>query len=308
MSKGYIFSLGSAIMLGLSAQSDAFTIALDYSYDTENFFGSGNVDGQGAAAKAAIEAAARFYEGIIGDTLSAIQSSGINTWTASFFHPGTGAVESIENLVVAEDTIIIYAGGRTLSGATLGQGGSGGYSSSGTSDWNTTVATRGQGKDVSEDFSLWGGSITFNNTAGLWHYDYTSTLGLDSNESDFYSVVLHEMGHVLGIGGSSAWRSHISNGEFTGAYTVASYGGNAPIYAGDSAHWAEGTMSVVYGGSAAQEAMMDPSITTGTRKVATQLDVAALKDIGWSIAVPEPQVSFLFAFSSLALCFYRKKE
>ena len=51
----------------------------------------------------------------------------------------------------------------------------------------------------------------------------------------------------------------------------------------DRAHWANGTQSVVYGGSTAQEAAMDPDLQNGTRKRFTELDAAAMKDIGWEV-------------------------
>ena len=54
------------------------------------------------------------------------------------------------------------------------------------------------------------------------------------------------------------------------------------------AHWANSTMSVVYGGSTAQEAAMDPDLQNGTRKRFTALDAAALKDIGWEVIAPPP--------------------
>jgi hypothetical protein len=42
-------------------------------------------------------------------------------------------------------------------------------------------------------------------------------------------------------------------------------------------------MSVVYGSSTAQEAAMDPDVQNGTRKRFTELDAAAMKDIGWDV-------------------------
>jgi hypothetical protein len=54
----------------------------------------------------------------------------------------------------------------------------------------------------------------------------------------------------------------------------------------DLEHWAQGTNSVVNGTSIAQETIMTPSITDGTRKKFTALDAAALKDIGWTVILP----------------------
>jgi MYXO-CTERM domain-containing protein len=56
--------------------------------------------------------------------------------------------------------------------------------------------------------------------------------------------------------------------------------------ASDLAHWAGGTLSTFEGAS--QEAAMTPSIANGTRKNFTDLDFAAMNDIGWQVtAVPE---------------------
>jgi hypothetical protein len=47
-------------------------------------------------------------------------------------------------------------------------------------------------------------------------------------------------------------------------------------------------MSKVYGSNIPQEALLDPTITTGTRKRLTALDAAAMTDIGWSLTAPPP--------------------
>ena len=52
---------------------------------------------------------------------------------------------------------------------------------------------------------------------------------------------------------------------------------------------------------------LDPTLTTLTRKVLTDLDWAALQDIGWQV-VPEPSEYVLFALGGLALIrAYRRK-
>ena len=47
-------------------------------------------------------------------------------------------------------------------------------------------------------------------------------------------------------------------------------------------------MSQILSTSTAQEAALDPDITTGTRKHLTKLDAAALTDIGWTVVAPPP--------------------
>jgi hypothetical protein len=47
---------------------------------------------------------------------------------------------------------------------------------------------------------------------------------------------------------------------------------------------------------------MDPTITIGTRKVFTDLDMAALDDIGWEVTpVPVPAAVYLFGSGLLGL-------
>jgi hypothetical protein len=82
---------------------------------------------------------------------------------------------------------------------------------------------------------------------------------------------------VLGLGTAESWTNKVSGGNFTGANAVAAFGGNVPLTA-DFAHWQEGTRSTTLAGLT-QEAMMDPTLTTGTRKLPTQLDFAALRDV-----------------------------
>jgi hypothetical protein len=45
-------------------------------------------------------------------------------------------------------------------------------------------------------------------------------------------------------------------------------------------------MSTIYGTATPQEAAMDPDVLNGTRKFFTNLDGAALKDIGWELIAP----------------------
>ncbi len=272
-------------------------IDFDFSYDTGNFFASN------PQAAADLNAAASFFESHITDNLTAIDPAaqsaidgGADTWTTDTFNPAdpgnASANIQVSNLTIAANTIVVYVGGSaTLPGSELGYGGFGGYSDSGFSQtWLDTVGARGQAGALATPatgFGPWGGSIAFSSTA-TWYFDTDpSTNDVPAGKNDFYSVALHELGHVLGIGTSDSWQALVSGGNFTGAHAEALNSSMAVALSPDLGHWAEGTMSDVFDTSTPQEAAMDPTLTVGTRKYFTDLDMAGLQDVGWQV-VPEP--------------------
>ena len=300
-----------ALLLALAvlvAPAAAVTVNIDYTYDSNNFFGAGNPQGAtaGMQAKAALESAAGFFSNILNDTLSSIQTPPTFVgqfgqwswkWTMDFNHPATGDLIGITNPTVPADQYIIYAGARSLAGSTVGIGGPGGSGWSSTPTGGFTaeegpvveaidlafinaVETRGE----TSGFANWGGVITFDRDGSTtWHYNHTTQPS--GNVTDFFSVAIHELGHSLGFGTSSEFQSLISGSNFIGANAESRYGGPVPL--SGNGHWAFGTSSVVYGTATAQETAMDPDLLNGTRKRFTELDAAALKDIGWEV-IPLP--------------------
>ena len=65
-------------------------------------------------------------------------------------------------------------------------------------------------------------------------------------------------------------------------------------------------MSTTLEGGLSQEVVMDPEITTGTRKYLTELDLAILRDLGYE-TIPEPSSSLLLLLS-LAFPFSRRRR
>jgi hypothetical protein len=297
MKKDFKFCLAAVIMAVSSQQASAINLQFDYTFDTNNFFNTQD-------KKDVLNAAGTFFNNIIQDDLTAIASSGLNHFTAKFKNPGTGSEMTIDNFNVAADTLIVYAGGRALAGTTLGVGGPGGFGVGGTTAYVDNAITRGQtsNKDgvqgpTATDFAPWGGSITFN-TGTSWYFDPDVTTSGDIVNNDFFSVALHELGHLLGIGTADSWSNLISGLDFTGAASSSVFGENVPLE--NTAHWKEGTTGLVNGVS--QEAAMDPSIAAGTRKVFTDLDLAGLTDIGWEVtAVPVPAAIWLFGSGLIGL-------
>lgn len=306
----FCLAAGAGLLCVPAFSAGAIDIVIDYTYDTQGFFNPGTADG--AAARTTLERAASDFSMLLTDSFSAIVTPEdfVNDlgggearyewdWSATFSHPGLngGSEVTLSNPTIGADQFIIYAGGESLSGNTLGQGGPGSFSWSAsgslypsdeaeinaiTDAFQSAVEDRGQ-----SGFSNWGGAITFDNDGSAdWHFGLDDPSGGDD---DFYSVAVHELAHALGFSSTvgvpgadpTEWDQNVSGGFFTGANAYAANGNaNVPV---DGAHWAAGTMSTVFGGGDAQETAMDPNITAGTRKLFTDLDVAALDDMGWDI-------------------------
>ena len=248
----------------------AVDVVVDYSYDANNFFDT-------AQKRALLEQAADTVARWFTDELLPINPSNGNTWEVTFDDPATGVRRTVHNPSVAANQVVLYAGGRNMTDA-LGRGGPGGYNASGTTAWLDRIANRGQGGKP--EVAPWGGAITFDSDPdNPWHFG-TTTDGL-AGRNDFLSVASHEVAHLLGFGTSRSWRDFISAGRFVGPLALTQHDGDGtgvPLEGGpEPAHWAEGTTG------AGQDVAMDPRLTTGTRRLLTALDFAALDDIGWTM-------------------------
>jgi hypothetical protein len=250
----------------------------DYSLDTSHFFDS-------SGARAALEQAAQSLESYLSDSLDAITPSGANSWIAQFTSPSSGATVSVGNLSIAANTLLIFVGARDFSGGTVAESAPGGWIP-GNADpqWLNLLAGRGQVGAVpvsgssapATDFGPWGGALSFDSVGTDWYFG-SSANGIGSTQMDFVSVAQHELAHILGFGTAESFDRYISGSTFTGPSATAAYDGvGSPPLSGDRAHWQGGTTD---GG---QAAAMDPALGTGTRRLFTSLDYAALNDIGWN--------------------------
>ena len=141
----------------------------------------------------------------------------------------------------------------------------------------------GQGPLVEDtDFGPWGASVFFNVDRN-WHFG-KSVDGL-AGKFDLLSVAMHEWGHILGVGPADSWQDRIVDGKFTGTHAVGVGSPNNPdLVLNDGGHFLAGTDSFVAGDL--QTAAMEPFFAPGQRKLFTDLDFAALEDIGWEAAAP----------------------
>jgi hypothetical protein len=255
----------------------AINIQVNYSMDLLSNGGSGFFQENPAAVTVMNQVATEMGERISAN-LAAIDASGADSWSASFYSPETGNLTTVANLNVAANTITVYVGAHTMSGGEVGYGATGGYSWSGYQSFGTAVESRNWSAFAADGGGIWGGSIQFATNAN-WYFGLNPA-GLQSNQIDFYSVATHELGHVLGAGTSSQWLSHVEGTSFYGAHSMAVYGGPVPLASSsDLGEWANGL--TING----QQASEDPVIQYGTRVTWTALDQAALEDIGWNAGV-----------------------
>ena len=279
---------------------NGLTVDLDYSYDTNNFFGS-----SGSDQRQSLDEASSFLENRIDDNLGQLNPSGSNTWDWNFTHPGTGSNTSVSNPTAQTDTVRLFVGGRALGGP-LGVGGPVGFSASGSSSWLNAISDR----DTNAEFQPYAGVASFDTSAD-WYFDTDASnteSGMLSGKNDFFSVAVHEMLHALGIGGSDAWSGIVSGNFYTGTEVSTLFGGDVPI--DDGVHFEEGLSSEYWDGSnfVSQEVSIDPTLTTGTRKYTTEMDFALMQDIGIDVQpVPEPKWTFFFVSGVCMLFVWRNR-
>lgn len=290
---------------GLLGQACALEIVFRYDLDTGGFFDQ-------PGAKEALEVAGQFYEDLIVDELEAIDPDNFSSstnfrWRPTYLEPNQrGAERTIfdqTDFVIPENTIVIFAGGRNLT--TSGQGGPGGiqFLTPANTAWFNQLLNRGepgattfQNNSFSSnptDLAPWGGTVFFDNDQ-TWNFSTTDAAAAPG--IDFLSVALHEIGHVLGLGyvsQTSSWLTLVSGSTFKGPLATTSNGSVEPRLNG-LAHWSS-TLSqsrtiAVFGRAHGelQKPMMDLNTGTTTSSVfivPTDLDLAALRDIGWELSV-----------------------
>ncbi len=263
----------SIVAINGGATTGSIKIRFDYSLDEEDksksFFSS--------SRKTLLEAAAKMVTSRMTDNLTAIQPSGINTWTAQTRHPQTNKLMDFPNLKIAANEIVVYVGARELDDNIIGEGGYGGFKRIENGNWRNTVAGRGQAGALATpktDFGPWGGTLAFDTTTN-WFFGLDQS-ALEPGQQDFVTVAAHELMHLLGFGTAESWTNLKSGATFTGPKSRAAYdaGGNVPLSV-EGKHWRETVTD------AGRPTIMRPVIDSGERRTLTGLDLAGLDDIGW---------------------------
>jgi hypothetical protein len=221
---------------------------------------------------------------------------------------------------LAANTWYLYAGGRALMGPA-GVGGTG-TGLNFTSTFNDLNGPMHRGvisntpANTVQDLPVWGGSIAFD-TATSWHYDPSTPA--PTGTVDFYSIALHEIGHALGLNvGWNQWTSFVSGSVFNGPSAVSAYNTDngtsitsLNMVSAANLHWQDGTYDSrifplgnpnyvgTVGAGVLQDLLMEPTANfTGTlrRFEATNVEVGALRDLGWTtLAVPELSTTLYLA-------------
>jgi len=307
----------------IAGSANAIEIVVDYSLDTNNFFNTQQKrDAMQAAADrfsrvitsplAAVSpsgtgtgTSAGWRIGAthpgMGGALQISTASSVGTDPLSV--AGEADVYGFDGL--NSDEWILYAGGRSLGSAGVGGTGTG---TNFTSTFNDVNGPMHRGfndntpSDSVSDLPRWGGSISFD-TGRTWHFDLDTIAPFGS--VDFYSIALHEVGHALGLSTSwNQWQDD-GSGNYTGSEAIAAYNvdnaatrSSLDLQSSTNRHWEDGayesyvfaagdpiTVGTVPTGTR-QDLLMEPTANFSSlqeRFELTNVDVAALEDLGWSV-------------------------
>jgi hypothetical protein len=247
------------------------TATFDMKYNVSNPSGAGQSEISAATIVANTVTMRVGAKSLLGSTLGVGGPNGIGFDVALSGSPTqyVGAVSNVEPLIESA----YKRGGGPIIGTLAGN-----------LEWDGFVA------NYSIDYGIAYGSLAFDKDStnettlnNYWHFNHTTPVAAGKN--DLYSVALHEMLHAIGIGVSSSWTSRVSGGvNWTGPEVAALYGSGTGLVS--SGHITEGITSTRISDGAPQEVVMDPTITQGTRKSLTALDLAFLRDIGYSTIIP----------------------
>lgn len=161
-----------------------------------------------------------------------------------------------------------------------------------------------------DSLAVFGGVVSFD-LDREWNFDLSQPGS--PTALDFYSVAIHEIGHGLGLNARSVaeWAGMLVGNEFVGPNVIAAYLADTGISLSGleivspspkDYHWKDdeydsrifpfGTPLYLgtVGAGGLQDLLMEPSFSVGAfgRLEVTNVDAAALKDLGWSIISADP--------------------
>ena len=255
-----------------------FNIKFDYRFDTEGFFND-------PEKRRVLEQAAQIWSYYIQDEFTDLQiGEEIAPRIASATPNGNGfsitTRSEIITLTEPIDDLLIFVYSLDLPGVnTLGTA---------ISSARFIIGSDRDNRFNGSDFEPWIGNIYFNSAQSFFFDSSFNTDGLNNSNSDFLSVALHEIGHILGIGTADAYKDLVNNNqEFIGPNALAVNNGQ-PIPLEADFHIEEGFSTPLI-----PEVLLDPLRTVGTRVLPTPLELAILKDIGYQITNENTLPDFL---------------
>lgn len=197
----------------------SFSITFDYRFDASGFYTT--------EVRNALEAAADIWEAIILDDFDDVASG----HQFQISNPETDEDVTLTLDHPIDDLLIVVGSRESLPGSTIGYGG---YNSGS----GASIFTR---RLRFSDFEPYLGYIYVDRSTD-WFFDQTPDTDDDipADQQDFITLILHEIGHVLGIGTADISKELASEGSLNGfniqelakAYTD----GTVPVEA-DEAHF-----------------------------------------------------------------------
>lgn len=219
------------------------------------------------------------------------------------------ADEYLGGFCLDEDEWILFVGARNLD--ALARGGPIGGAGNLRLFYEDPASFLNRGFNVGvNSLPVIGGVISFDLDRN-WNFNLSNPNAEDL--VDFYSVALHEIGHGLGLNSRSTaeWRGLLNGNFFTGQNALAAYEADSGIalqglriadVSDRDYHWASNTYkSKIFpfgvplyfgtvGLNGSQSLLMEPGFDLAgpSRLEITNVDLAGLRDLGWSIISENP--------------------